>query len=54
VLGELITPSPKGALVVIRKNGKSEIVATGLYVANGTAIDQQDEAVYVLESTRYD
>lgn len=51
---ELLNPSPRGALVVIRKNGKSEIVASGLYVANGTAIDPQEEAVYVLESTRYD
>jgi gluconolactonase len=54
ILPELLTPSPKGALVVIRKNGKSEIVATGLYLANGTAIDPNEEAVYVLESTRYD
>jgi gluconolactonase len=54
VLPELITPSPKGALVCIRKNGKSEVVATGIYLANGTAIDPQEEAVYLLESTRYD
>lgn len=52
--GELLNPSPKGALVVIRKNGSSEVVATGLYIANGTAIDPKEEAVYVLESTRYD
>ncbi|MGH8010863.1 MAG: SMP-30/gluconolactonase/LRE family protein [Terriglobia bacterium] len=54
ILPELLNPSPKGALVVIRKNGRSEIVATGLYIANGTAIDPEEEAVYVLESTRYD
>lgn len=54
VLPELVTPSPKGALVCIRKNGKSEVVATGLYLANGVAIDPAEEAVYVLESTRYD
>jgi gluconolactonase len=54
ILPELITPSPKGALVVIRKNGKSEIVASGVYLANGTAIDPKEEAVFVLESTRYD
>jgi gluconolactonase len=54
ILPELINPSPKGALTLIRKNGKSEVVASGMYVANGTAIDPQEEAVYVLESTRYD
>jgi sugar lactone lactonase YvrE len=47
ILSELVSPSPKGALVVIRKNGTSEIVATGLYIANGTAIDPKEEAVYV-------
>ena len=54
VLAELATPSAKGALVVIRPNGKSEIVAEGIYLANGTAIDPQEDAVYVLESTRND
>jgi gluconolactonase len=54
ILPELITPQPKGALGVIRKNGKTEVIATGLYIANGTAIDPQEEAVYVLESTRFD
>jgi gluconolactonase len=54
VLPELLNPSPKGALVVIRANGKSEVVASGMYIANGTAIDPKEEAVYVLESTRYD
>ena len=54
ILPELMNPSPKGALVCIRPNGKGEVVATGLYIANGTAIDPKEEAVYVLESTRYD
>jgi gluconolactonase len=54
VLPELLNPSPKGALVVIRRNGKSEVVASGMYIANGTAIDPKEEAVFVLESTRYD
>jgi gluconolactonase len=54
VLPELLNPSPKGALAVIRANGKSEVVASGMYIANGTAIDPKEEAVYVLESTRYD
>src|SRR6202045_3194817 len=39
VLPELLNPSPKGALVVIRANGKSEVVASGMDIANGTAID---------------
>jgi len=54
VIAELLNPSPNGALVCIRANGKSEIVATGIYLANGTAIDPKEEAVYVLESTRFD
>jgi gluconolactonase len=54
VLPELSHPEPNGALVRIRPNGKGEVVATGIYAANGTAIDPQEEAVYVLESTRND
>jgi gluconolactonase len=54
VMPELANPSPKGALVRIRPDGRGEIVATDLYLANGTAIDPKEEAVYVLESTRYD
>jgi len=54
VLGEMAKPQPNGALVRIRPDGKSEIVATGIYLANGTAIDPKEEAVYVLESTRHD
>ncbi|MGH7843221.1 MAG: SMP-30/gluconolactonase/LRE family protein [Candidatus Binataceae bacterium] len=54
VLDDLLIPSPKGALGVIRKNGKTEVVASGVYLANGTAIDPKEEAVYLLESTRYD
>jgi gluconolactonase len=51
---ELSNPEPKGALVRIRPDGTGEIVATGIYFANGTAIDPKEEAVYVLESTRND
>lgn len=51
---EFTTPAPNGALVRIRSDGKGEIVATDVYLANGTAIDPKEEAVYVLESTRYD
>jgi gluconolactonase len=54
VLGEMANPQPNGALVRIRPDGKGEIVATGIYLANGTAIDPKEEAVYVLESTRHD
>src|SRR4029453_19227232 len=48
------TPSPKGALVRVRPDGRGDVVATGLYLANGTAIDPNEDAVYVLESTRND
>ena len=54
VLPELSHPEPNGALVRIRPNGKGDVVATGVYAANGTAIDPQEEAVYVLESSRND
>jgi gluconolactonase len=53
-LVEMSKPEPNGALVRIRPDGKGEVVATGIYLANGTAIDPQEEAVYVLESTRND
>jgi gluconolactonase len=53
-LEELSNPQPNGALVRIRPDGKGDIVATGIYLANGTAIDPKEEAVYVLESTRND
>jgi sugar lactone lactonase YvrE len=54
LLVEMSNPEPNGALVRIRPDGKSEIVASGIYLANGTAIDPKEEAVYVLESTRND
>ena len=54
VLKEMAKPEPNGALVRIRPDGKGEIVASGIYLANGTAIDPKEEAVYVLESTRND
>ncbi len=53
-LAEMAKPEPNGALVLIRPDGRSEIVATDIYLANGTAIDPKEEAVYVLESTRND
>jgi len=52
VMAEIRNPVPKGALVRFRPNGQGEVVATGLYFANGTAIDPREEAVYVLQSTQ--
>jgi len=54
VRDEMANPQPNGALVRIRPDGQGEIVAEGIYLANGTAIDPEEEAVYVLESTRND
>ncbi len=54
VLVELEKPAPNGALVRIRPDGRGEIVAEGIYFANGTAIDPNEDAVYVLESSRND
>jgi gluconolactonase len=50
VFEEVMNPEPNGALVVLRTNGSSELVADGLWLANGTAIDPAEEAVYVLQS----
>lgn len=52
VMAEIRNPAPKGALVCLRPDGRGEVVATGLYFANGTAIDPKEEAVYVLQSTQ--
>ncbi len=54
VFEEFVTPAPNGAVVRIRPDGCGEVVATGIYFANGTAIDPNEDAVYVLESSRYD
>lgn len=54
VLSELGKPAPNGALVRVRPDGRSEVVAEGIYFANGTAIDPNEDAVYVLESSRND
>jgi len=54
VFEEFANPAPNGALARIRPDGRGEVVATGLYLANGTAIDPNEDAVYVLESTRND
>jgi gluconolactonase len=52
VAAEIRNPVPKGALVRLRADGRGDIVATGLYFANGAAIDPREEYVYVLQSTR--
>lgn len=54
VFEEFVNPAPNGAVVRIRPDGRGEVVATGIYFANGTAIDPNEDAVYVLESSRYD
>jgi sugar lactone lactonase YvrE len=37
LMPELANPAPNGALVRIRPEGRGDVVATGLYLANGTA-----------------
>jgi len=54
VFEEFTAPAPNGALARIRPDGRGEVVATGIYFANGTGIDPNEDAVYVLESSRYD
>lgn len=54
VFSEFDNPAPNGAVVRIRPDGRGEVVATGIYFANGTAIDPNEDAVYVLESSRND
>lgn len=54
VFDEFVHPAPNGAVVRIRPDGRGEVVATGIYFANGTAVDPNEDAVYVLESSRYD
>ena len=53
-MSDLAGRKPTGALVRIRPDGRSDVVATGLYAANGTAIDPQEEAIYVLQSSTND
>jgi len=52
VMAEIRNPVPKGTLVRLRPDGSGEVIATGLYFANGTAIDPREEEVYVLQSTQ--
>jgi sugar lactone lactonase YvrE len=54
VFDEFANPAPNGVVARIRPDGRGEVVATGIYFANGTAIDPNEDAVYVLESSRHD
>lgn len=54
VFEEFTNPAPNGAVARIRPDGRGEVVATGIYFANGIAIDPNEDAVYVLESSRND
>ena len=51
---DIVDPKPSGAVVRIRPDGRSDVVATGIYAANGTAIDPKEEALYVLQSSTND
>ena len=53
-MSDIANHRPSGALVCIRPNGKGDVVATGIYAANGTAIDPKEEAIYVLQSSTND
>ena len=53
-LAEIVTPSPGGALVRIRPDGRGDVVATGIYAANGLAIDPKEEAIFVLQTSTND
>ena len=46
----LQSPIPDGCLVVIAKNQPPRIVAEGIYFANGVAMDEKEEFVYVAET----
>ncbi|MDP2853548.1 MAG: SMP-30/gluconolactonase/LRE family protein [Smithellaceae bacterium] len=46
----LQSPIPDGCLVVIAKNQSPRIVAEGIYFANGVAMDEKEEFVYVAET----
>ena len=53
-LQEIVNPAPSGALVRIRPDGRGDVVATGIYAANGTAIDPKEEAIFVLQTSTKD
>ncbi len=46
-------PAPDGAVIMIEK-GSARIVAEGIYFANGIAVDEEEEYLYVAETTKRD
>jgi sugar lactone lactonase YvrE len=53
VNASLQNPKPDGC-VVLMENGKSWIVASGLYFANGLTLDRKEEYLYVAETLQED
>ena len=47
----LLNPAPDGCIVML-ENGSARIVAKDVYFANGIAIDQEEEYLYVAETTK--
>ena len=47
-------PMPDGTLFAIYPDGDGDIVADGLWLANGTAVSPDESAVYVMESVEKD
>jgi gluconolactonase len=52
VMAEIRNPVPKGTLVRLRPDGRGDVVATGLYFANGTAIDPREYVVVIQYGSR--
>jgi len=50
---DMYDPVAKGALVRIRPNGRADVVAREIHWANGTAIDPKEEAIYVLQTNKF-
>lgn len=49
--GALQRPAPDGSVVLLAEN-RARIVAEGLYFANGIAVDEKENCLYVAETTR--
>jgi gluconolactonase len=54
IVAEVLDPAPRGCVVCIRPDGSEAMVAPGVYMANGLAVDPDEHAVYVLETSRLD
>ena len=48
---EVRDQAPSGSLCRIRPDGRSDVIARGLYCPNGIAIDPDESAIFVLQST---